>query len=206
VVTKLLRTKLFIPLPKHRLVSRQRLLEQINQSTIDKLTLISAPPGFGKTTLLSEWISLNPDKSRIAWLSLDKGDNDPVMFWAYVITSLQSIEPDMGAEILQALLAPQIPAIQPLLNDLINEITNTSENIYLVLDDYHLITSKQVNEGMQSLIDNQPQNLHLILSTRADPPWSLAHLRARAEVNELRAQDLRFNFPEVVEFLNDRMG
>ena len=226
MATLLLRTKLYIPpvrpdpstvseaALRTRLVSRPRLIERLNAGLDRRLTLISAPAGFGKTTLLSEWVAgcgrLQP-KVRIAWVSLDKGDNDPTLFWAYFIAALQTVHPDVGAAVVAALQSPGVagattpPPIEPLLTGLINEIAEIPDPLALVLDDFHVITEQQVHEGVIILLDNMPPQMHLILSSRADPPWPLARLRARREITELRANDLRFTSQEAATFLNEVM-
>ena len=206
VASQLLNTKIFIPPTRPEIVSRPRLLERLSEDEYNKLTLISAPAGFGKTTLLSEWIVNRNLHTRIAWVSLDNGDNDPVLFWSYVISAIQSVAPDLGVEVLTALQSPQPPPIDSLLTDLINEIAVASRPIILILDDYHLITAPQINQRVALLVDNLPPHVHLVISGRADPSWSLAQLRARGEILELRAEDLRFTPQEVSSFLNETMG
>lgn len=205
-------TKFYIPPLRSGLVQRPRLIEQLDRG-IDatNLTLLSAPAGFGKTTLLSEWIRsrIESEKVRFAWLSLDAGDQDPNRFWTYVIAALQTVYPDVGRGVLNALRAPQSRSlpIELLLTEVINEIAAQSHPLILVLDDFHLIDSVQVHEGIVFLIDHLPaQGLHVVLSSRTDPPWPLARRRACGELNELRASDLRFTPQEVATFLNDVAG
>ncbi|HEY74195.1 MAG TPA: helix-turn-helix transcriptional regulator, partial [Thermoflexia bacterium] len=201
--TPLLQTKLYIPPVRPELVSRQRLIEQLNAGLHRKLTLISAPAGFGKTTLLSEW---GAGCGRpVAWLSLDEGDNDSAQFWAYLIAALQTIHEGIGEATLAALQSPQPPSVEPLLTDLINEIAGLADSFTLALDDFHVITDQQVNDGITFLLDNLPPQIHLVLSSRADPPWPLARLRARREMTELRTSDLRFTSQEAAAFLNEAM-
>ena len=209
--TPLLRTKLYIPppRPRERVVPRPRLIEQLDRGLTRKLTLISAPAGFGKTTLLSQWIARGDLRPRVAWLSLDKEDNDPALFWSYLIAALQTVQADLGADLLAAMraLGPQPPPFDSPLVDLINEIAASgADPLSLVLDDFHVITNSQIIEDMARLLDNLPPRLHLVLSSRADPPWVLARLRARGQMIELRAGDLRFTPAEVSAFLNDAMG
>lgn len=215
----LLTTKLYIPSVRPdpsnairtRLVSRPRLIAQLNAGLERKLTLISAPAGFGKTTLLSEWATTSGRP--VAWVSLDKSDNDPTQFWAYFITALQTIQAGLGRDILAALESARSPSIEPLLTGLINEIAKTpppsvpgpGRGLAIVLDDLHVITERQVHDALTFLLDNLPPQMHLTLSSRADPPWSLARLRARGEMAELRAADLRFTAGEATAFLNDVM-
>jgi LuxR family maltose regulon positive regulatory protein len=235
----LLKTKLYIPAVRPKLVARPRLIERLDEGLCSaKLTLISAPAGFGKTTLLGEWIHCRmrgagrecpavstkaraTDHSSVvharhsvpafgfSWLSLDAGDNDPTRFWAYVIAALQTVYPDVGQAALSALQASQsrtLP-VELLLTGLINEVATKSDPLVLVLDDFHLIDSAQVHEGIVFLIDSLPdQGMHVVLSGRADPPWPLARRRARGEMTELRASDLRFTPQEAAAFLNDVTG
>ena len=205
----LLNTKLYIPPIRPNLVPRPRLIERLNAGLHRKLILISAPAGFGKTTLLSEWAA-GCDRT-VAWVSLDKGDNDPTLFWIYFIAALQTVHPGVGAAVMAVLQAPGIagaatpPPIEPLLTGLINEIAEIPDPLVLILDDFHMITEQQVHDGAIFLLDNLPPPMHLILSNRADPPWPLARLRARREMTELRAEDLRFTSQEAATFLKDVM-
>jgi len=215
--TPLLTTKLYIPPVRPdpstglraRLVSRPRLTERLNAGLHRKLTLISAPAGFGKTTLLSEWASQRVGESAdgrpVAWLSLDEGDNDPARFWAYLIAALQTIHEGIGEAALEALVSPQPPHVEALLTGLINEIAEIPDLSALVLDDFHVITDQRVNDEVTFFLDSMPPQMHLILSSRADPPWPLARLRARREMTELRTNDLRFTPKEAAAFLNEVM-
>jgi len=200
----LLRTKLYIPPPRPGLVPRPRLLERLNAGLHSKLTLLSAPAGFGKTTLLSEWIA--GCECPVAWLSLDKGDNDPIRFLAYFVAALQTARDDIGTSAMVALQSPQPPSIQFLLTELINEIAGNLTPLVLVLDDYHHISARPIHDAITFLLDHLPVQMHLILATRADPPLSLARLRAVRELEELRAAELRFTPDEAALFLNDIMG
>ena len=200
----LLSTKLYIPPARPELVPRTRLIERMNAILRCKLALISAPAGFGKTTLLSEW---GAHCGRpVAWVSLDEGDNDPTRFWTYLIAALRTVHPDVGEGALAALQSPQPPPIDLLLTGLINELTQVQIPIVLVLDDFHMITATQVNDGVVFLLDHLPRQMHVVISTRADPTWQLARRRARGEMTELRANDLRLTPEEVAAFLNDVMG
>ncbi len=200
----ILRTKLYIPPVRAELVARQRLVDHLMAGLDRKLTLISAPAGFGKTTLLSDWI--RSSQSPVAWISLDKGDNDPARFLAYFVAALQSIEREIGADLLGALQSPQPPPLQALLTGLINDITALPSPVIVILDDFQFISADQVHDALIFIIENQPSQLHLIISTRVDPPWPLARLRARGEMSELRANQLRFTFTETAEFMHDVMG
>ncbi|MFC2030093.1 LuxR C-terminal-related transcriptional regulator [Chloroflexota bacterium] len=207
----LLLTKLHVPSIRPELVPRPRLIERLNAGLCCKLTLVSAPAGFGKTTLLSEWIASRGSRTPVAWLSLDDGDNDPTRFWAYFVAALQTIpgfrEAGVGDATLAALRTRGTPSGTPPLVGLINEIDEIGESFACILDDFHLISEPQVHQGITFLLDNLPSSTrqHLVLSTRADPPWSLGRRRARGEMAELRVQDLRFTSQEAAAFLNDVM-
>ena len=169
-----------------------------------KLTLISAPAGFGKTTLVSEWLA---DCERpVAWLSLDEGDNDPTRFLTYLVAALQTIASNIGAGVLAVLQAPQPPPTEVILTALLNEITTIPDHFILVLDDYHVIDSKPVDNALTFLLEHLPPQMHLVIATREDPHLPLARLRARGQLTELRAADLRFTPAEAAEFLNQVMG
>ncbi len=203
--TPILATKLYIPPPKPKIVLRTRLIEQLNMGLEDRrLTLISAPAGFGKTTLISEWVAGCGRPT--AWLSLDERDSDPTHFLTYLIAALQTIVPNIGADVLSAFQAPQPPPIEALLTALLNDITTIPDNFILVLDDYHLTDSKAVDNTLTFLVDHQPPQVHLVITTREDPNLPLARLRVRSQLTELRAADLRFTPSEAAEFLNKAMG
>ena len=216
--TPLLTTKLYIPPVRPNLVSRPRLIERLNAGLHRKLTLVSAPAGFGKTTLVSEWIQTMGEATppiAIAWLSLDESDNDPTRFLSYSIAALRTIEANIAKGVLSALQSPQPPPIEAILTPLINEITAFPERIVLVLDDYHLIENQAVHDALTFLLRHLPpdpgpgvrgRGIHLVIATRDDPPLSLARLRARGQLTELRATDLRFTSSEAAEFLNQVMG
>jgi LuxR family maltose regulon positive regulatory protein len=200
----ILATKLYVPPPRLKVVLRPNLIERLNEGLHLKLTLISAPAGFGKTTLVSEWVA---GCSRpVAWLSLDEGDNDPACFLTYLIAALQTIMAKIGEGALGALQSPQPPPTESILTNLLNEITTTPGNFILVLDDYHALDSKPVDEALAFLIEHLPHQLHLVIVTREDPNLPLARLRARGQLAELRAADLRFKSAEAAEFLNRVMG
>ena len=203
----LLETKLYIPKWRSGLLSRTRLVERLNRGTERKLTLVSAPAGFGKTTLLAEWLAAPAASERpAAWVSLDRSDNDPTHFWDYFITALQSVESGVGENALSLLHSPQPPPIEALLTTLMNEINAISDGFTLVLDDYHVIDSSAVNGAVAFLIDHLPPQMHLVIASRADPPLPLARLRVRGELTELRAADLRCTTEEASAFLNQAMG
>jgi LuxR family maltose regulon positive regulatory protein len=198
-MVEILNTKLFIPRPRTNLVSRPRLINRLNAGQDKKLTLIAAPAGFGKTTLLSEWIPRSPHC--VTWLSLDEGDNSPSRFWMYFIAALQTISPELGRGVQALLPSLQPHDIESILTALINEINAFGDSFAHVFDDYHLIENTEIDHGLAYLIDHQPSNLHLIIATRENPHLPLARLRARDQFTELRASDLRFTSSEAAEFL-----
>jgi LuxR family maltose regulon positive regulatory protein len=215
--TPILATKLYIPPPRAKIVLRPRLIEGLNEglSLGRKLTLISAAAGFGKTTLVSEWIASCGQP--VAWLSLDEGDNDPTRFLTYIIAALQTIMANIGAGVLGVLQSPQPPPIESILTALINEITAIPDNpstlplvagqrFIFVLDDYHILDSKPIDNAVAFLLEHLPPQMHLVIATREDPPLPLARLRVRGQLTELRAADLRFTPSEAAEFLNQMMG
>lgn len=196
--SSLISTKLAIPRPPRDLNRRQRLAHLLDQAIYNKVILISAPAGSGKTTLLTEWHSSSEESELpLAWLSLDDDDNDPQRFWTYFAAALNTINPRVGEQVLDLLRSMQTPRIEYVLTLLINGVTSISEDFALVLDDYHLIQSQEVHKELSFLIDHQPPQMHLIISTRAEPPLQLSRLRARGELAELRAQDLRFETDEI---------
>ena len=213
----LLTTKLHIPPARPGLVSRPRLIERLNEGLRlgHRLTLISAPAGFGKTTLLSEWIAGH--KRPVAWLSLDKGDNDPTRFWAYFIAALQTIEANIGTSALGVFQSPgaaqanefaatTLPTIESVLAVLINEIATIPEPFTLVLDDYHLIKAQSIHSALTFLLDHLPSQMHLVIATRSDPRLPIARLRGRGQLTELRLADLRFTLDETAAFLEQAMS
>jgi LuxR family maltose regulon positive regulatory protein len=205
MATPLLSTKLYIPPVRPDLVSRPRLIERLNAGLHRKLTLISAPAGFGKTTLLSEWT--HQTAVPVAWVSLDKADNDSTRFWAYFIAALQRVHESVGESVLVALQSPQPPPIEALLPSLVNDIAAAGPDPFVaVLDDFHLITDRQVHDGLTFLLDNLPPQIHLLLSGRTDPLLPLSRLRGHGELTELRTAELRFTPDEAAAFLNQVMG
>lgn len=200
---QILATKLYIPAPRSGAVLRPRLIDRLKAGLHGKLTLVSAPAGFGKTTLVTAWIAA--DERPSAWVSLDESDSDPVRFLTYLVAALQTIEPQMGAGILKLLESPPPPPIDSLLTPLLNEIVTITQDFVLVLDDYHVLDSTEIDTALAFLIDNQPPRMHLVITTREDPRLPLARLRARGQLTELRAADLRFTPDEATEFLNQAM-
>lgn len=199
----LLETKLYLPKWRPGLVSRPRLLKHIQPQR--KLTLVIAPAGFGKTTLLAEWIAAVSTRP-VAWVSLDQSDNDPAIFWTYLITALQKIQPSLGERSLSLLQSQQSPPIESVLMTLLNELTAIEVDIALILDDYHSISTQTIHHGVGFLLSHFPPHLHLMIASRADPPLLLARLRSHGEMTELRAGDLRFTPDEAAAFLNQGMG
>jgi LuxR family maltose regulon positive regulatory protein len=200
----LLATKLHIPPARPNLVARPRLLERLDQGLAARLILLSAPAGFGKTTLLSAWLAEFP--SSVPWVSLDTGDNDPVAFLNYLIAALRTIEPEIGERARQVLRSPQPPSIESILAMLINELCTLAEDVVAVLDDYHVIDTSAVHDIIAFLLEHLPLRMHLVIATRVDPPLPLARLRARGHLSEIREADLRFTTEEAAAFLNQTMG
>jgi LuxR family maltose regulon positive regulatory protein len=220
MTTPLLRTKLHIPPLRPAIVPRPRLIERLDASADRRLTLISAPAGFGKTTLLSEWVWSHEPRLRVAWLSLDEGDNDPVRFLSYLIAALRSAEADdaeteLGKSALSMLRSSHPPPLESILTVLVNDLTALSGTLAIVLDDYHIIDAQPVHDVLTfllnhlsppTLVGEQPQGVHLVLASRIDPPLPLARMRARGQMAELRGADLRFTPDEIAVFLNQVMG
>jgi LuxR family transcriptional regulator, maltose regulon positive regulatory protein len=202
-----LTTKLFFPPVRHDLVSRPRLLEKVTRGLQSRLILISAPAGYGKTTLLAEWRSGPGSRMPVAWFSLDNEDNNISRFLIYLASALGNIKAGIGEATLAILQSPQPPTTQVILTALINDLTATlTVPSALVLDDYHCITAQPVHEALTYLIDHLPPQMCLVLLTRADPPLPLTRLRARGQLTEIRAVDLRFSVNEAAAFLNQVMG
>jgi LuxR family maltose regulon positive regulatory protein len=207
--TALLETKFYVPQPRRGQVPRPRLSERLDRGAASKLMLVSAPPGFGKTTLLTEWLAAGPaapaGERLAAWLSLDRSDSHPASFWAYVIAALRAAA-GIGESALALLQAPQPPPIETVLTVLLNDLGAITADIVLVLDDYHLIDARDVQDGMAFLLDHLPPGLHVVIACRADPVLPLARLRARGELAEIRAAELRFTPDEAAAYLNGTMG
>jgi LuxR family maltose regulon positive regulatory protein len=201
---RLLATKLYAPSARTTLVTRPRLTERLEEGTKGKLTLVCAPAGFGKTTLLSEWI-LQSELS-VGWLSLDEGDNDPTRFLSYVITAIQSVKADVGKETLSSLRSAQPPPTQIVLTALVNELATVPHDLALILDDYHVLDDEPVHAAVAFLLEHLPPQMHLIIASRTDPPLSLSRLLASGNLTRLSDSDLQFTPPEAVTFLNEAMG
>jgi LuxR family maltose regulon positive regulatory protein len=206
----LLETKLYLPRRRDGLVPRSRLSERLDRGAAARLMLVSAPAGFGKTTLLAEWLAQRPataaDGPSAAWLSLERSDSDPASFWTYFIAALRTVAPTVGASELGLLAEPKPPPIHSVLTTLLNDLGAVGSDIVLVLDDYHLVDSREIQEAMGFLLDHVPPRLHLVIASRADPALPLAGLRARGELVEIRAAELRFTLEEAVAYLNGVMG
>ena len=206
----LLDTKFYIPRSRRDLVPRPRLSQRLDRGSALKLVLVSAPAGFGKTTLLTQWLAAGPaapgDQRRAAWLSLDRADNDPVSFWAYVIAALRTAAPGAGEGALALLRAPRPPPVETVLTVLLNDLGATAGDIVLVLDDYHVIDAGEVQDQMAFLLDHLPPQLHVVIAGRADPALPLARWRARGELAEIRAAGLRFTPGEAAAYLTEMMG
>ena len=204
VPTPILATKLYAPPHRPELVLRPRLIERLNEGLHRKLTLISAPAGFGKTTLASEWIA--GCKRPSAWLSLDEGESDFARFLTYFVAALQTMKADIGTRVLAALQSPQQAPAESVLTSLINEINAMPHDFILVLDDYHAVDARSVDDALAFLLEHLPRQMHLVIATREDPNLPLARWRARGQLTELRAADLRFTAAEAATFLNQAMG
>jgi len=223
----LLATKLTPPPPRADLTLRPRLIDRLRRVTEHQLTLVVAPPGFGKTTLLSAWLtsvrleardlrlveeppsqasSLKPQAPGIAWLTLDEADNDPVRFWTYLVAALEQRWPGVGADVAALLRAPQPAPIDTVLTVLVNAMAATPGTLVLVLDDYHVISAAPIQQALATLIVYLPPNFHLVIASRADVPLPLARLRARGQVAEIRAVDLRCTSDEAAAFLRTMLG
>jgi LuxR family maltose regulon positive regulatory protein len=200
----LLKTKLYRPLVRPELVSRPHLMRRLDEGFNDKLTVVSAPAGYGKTTLVSAWAL--ECKCPVGWLSLDNEDNDPVRFLAYLIAAAQTIKPNLGQEMLNVLQSAQPPVIINLLPELINQLDEVQTHFALVLDDYHAITSPEIHRAVAFIISHQPPQMHLLLITRIDPPLPLPQLRVRGQLTELRQADLCFTEVETTAFLKQGLG
>ncbi len=203
----LLTTKLRAPRTRPNLVARLRLREALAAGAGRTLTLVSAPAGFGKTTLLTEWSEDRSGGERsVAWVSLDESDNDPARFLAYLVGALRVTEEGIGEGVLASLRSPESPPIEAVVGALVNELAGVEQEITVVLDDYHLIASEPVHEAVSFLIEHMPENVRLVVASRTDPPLTLPKLRARDQMTEIRAADLRFTPEEATAFLGDVMG
>jgi LuxR family maltose regulon positive regulatory protein len=221
---QLLTTKLYVPPARAQLIARPRLLTRLDAGLGGKLILLSAPAGFGKTSLVAEWLgrrleagdrrlaesppasSLRPLAPSVAWVSLDAADSDPLRFWSYVIAALDMLQPGSGTAAMALLQSPQPPPTEVVLTPLLNALSALAADAVLVLDDYHLVEAPAIHAALAFVIEHLTPRLHLLITTRADPPLPLTRLRARGELTELRAADLRFTAEEATAFLTELMG
>lgn len=212
----ILATKLYIPPPRPNAIQRHGLFARLDDSVLHKrLTLVCAPAGYGKTSLISGWLAWNRGKGETAakelsrpgwaWVSLEEADRDPIRFFSYLIAALQTILPGMGQGIVDAFAWPDCPPLDVLLVELLNEINGHSQPFVLVLDDYHVLCSREIDSAVAYLLDHLPPQMHLLIVSRDVPSLPLARLRARGELAELSAEDLRFGLAETEEFLNQVM-
>lgn len=207
-------TKLYRPAPRRGFVARPRLREKLRLGTESGLTLVSAPAGFGKTALLADWLGdAAAQDRRVAWLSLDPGDREPAVFWSSVIASLQSAVPGVGSTALEQIGSQPLatePVLTTLVNDLVNDLADVTRDVardvWFVLDDYHTVDSQAIGTGMTYFLEHLPPQVHVVVGTRSDPGWPLARWRARGELVEIRAADLRFTPDETAAYLNDVAG
>ncbi|HWI55426.1 MAG TPA: LuxR C-terminal-related transcriptional regulator [Desulfobacteria bacterium] len=205
MVNPILTTKLFMPTSRPDIVFRPLLIQKINQGLAQgcKLTLVSAPAGYGKTTLITEWLK-TLDRG-YAWLSMDAGDNNPQRFFTYLVAALQTIVKELGEEVGNLLRSPQLPAPETIATLLINQVVDKGESIAMVLDDYHLITNEYLNRTLEFIIENSPDIFHIVIATRHDPVLPLGRWRGRNKLTELRIDDLRFNDKEAEAFFSQTM-
>ncbi|MGG4439975.1 LuxR C-terminal-related transcriptional regulator [Brevibacillus fortis] len=197
-------TKLYMPPPRLKIVTRHRLIEQLNEGLNRKLTVISAPAGSGKTTLVSDWLA-SGDRP-VAWISMDEGDNAPARFLTYLFTALQNIGPNIGSGIFPLLHSPQPLPIEWMITTLLREIMAIPNPFVLVFDDYHVLKTGPLDEAISFLLERMPPQMHLVMVTREEPRLPIARLRVRNQLNEVRASDLRFTYSEAAEFLEKVMG
>ena len=199
-------TKFYIPRPRESLVRRPRLSERLRQATRAKVTLISAPPGFGKTTLLADWLAAYASDDVIpVWVSLDATDNESVAFWFGVATAFHRQVPTAGETALMV-EGPQPPPIETVVTNLANELGSVGSDVLLVLDDFHVIDASDIQDQVSFLLEQLPTSAHVVIATRADPPFPLARLRAQGQLVEVRAADLRFTREEAAAYLNQAAG
>ncbi|MGB7876128.1 MAG: hypothetical protein WBL25_17225, partial [Anaerolineales bacterium] len=204
---RLLETKFHTPLWRSDGVIRPRLLDRLQAGLIEqrKLTLVAAPAGYGKTTLITSWLHSFSKSTRNIWLSLEKSDNEPARFLSYWAAAWNRISDFVLEDILELLNAPQLPPFQNILDEIINPLAQLKEPAILVLDDYHIVTNPLIHEMLEYFLEHQPGQAHLVITTRSDPPLPLARLRARGQMIEIRASDLRFTEEEAGHFFNQSM-
>ncbi|MGE5248898.1 MAG: AAA family ATPase, partial [Bacteroidota bacterium] len=205
MVEGLLKTKLFAPPSRPNQVARRALLDKLNEARQMGIpcVLVSAPAGFGKTTLVSDWV--RSSGAPFAWLALDEGDNNVLRYWRYVDAALQTIDTHIGEALREALYSTQTPVMEQIITGLVNDIILSEKQFILVLEDYHVIENAAVHESLDFLLDHVPPQMQLVITTRSDPPLHLARRRGRGQLAEVRATDLRFSLGEIATFLNQRM-
>ena len=202
----LLLSKLSVPVLRRTLVRRASLSGRIEEALERKLTVVSAPAGFGKSTLLSTWVAAaSGGDRRVAWLSLDSRDDDPARFWRYFVTALTRLGRGCGETALALLSSPQAPQVVTMLTTVLNDLEALTGEVVLVLDDFHLIASDSIHGPLGFLLENLPPGVHLVIATRADPPLPLSRLREQGELLELRAHDLRFGPEDAMTYFG-QMG
>ena len=199
----MLLTKLHIPQAGNNVVHRSELFEKLKSGLSRKLILVSAPAGYGKTTLLSDWI--NQNKITAAWLSLDTGDNDPAVFLSYVISGIQSIHAYFGQSALRLLNSPNSPSVESIASLLINDLLIINKNLFLVLDDFHLIRNAEVLKVLTYFLEHIPVNIHFVILTRSDPALSLSRLRSQHQLVEIRLSDLSFSANDISVLFNKKL-
>jgi LuxR family maltose regulon positive regulatory protein len=201
---QLLATKLYAPTTRTNLVTRLRLTARLDEGVRGKLILVCAPAGFGKSTLLSEWVL--GSELPVGWLSLDEGDNDPARFLSYMIAAIRTVEADIGERALSLLRSSQLVPTQVVLTMLVNELAAVPHDLALILDDYHLIENEAVHTALAFLLEHLPPQTHLVIASRTDPPLPLTRLLAGGQLTKLTASDLRFTSEEAGAFLTEAMG
>ncbi len=207
IQSQLLATKFYVPTSPRALIWRPRLSALLDESLKYPLTLVSAPAGFGKTMLLSAWTQALPASSPlVGWISLDEEDNDPLLFWTYVLSALDQQQPERFTPLLKSLQSPVAPPLTSVLTALLNSVQGSAEHLVLILDDYHVITEQQIHTTLWYLIEHLPPHFHLILATRVDPPIPLSLLCLRRQLLEVRTNQLLCTAEETKAFLHQAMG
>ena len=200
--TSLIATKVQVPAARVNLVDRPRLLNKLDAALKYSLLLVSAPAGFGKTTLVSEWIRHIEQKGiSTAWLSLDEQDNDPTRFWEYFISAMQTSKPMIGKTAMSFLNSNEKPDIDAIVTMVINDLTAIPADFTLVLEDYHYIKNQEIHRSLNFLLERLPPRMHLVVVTRLDPALRLAHFRGKGMLSEIRAEELRFTIKETEDLL-----
>jgi ATP/maltotriose-dependent transcriptional regulator MalT len=188
--------KVAAPLVQPGTVTRARLLQQLDEDGARRLSVVVAPAGWGKTTLLAEWARMARNRDRVAWLTLEEADDEPNRFWTYLVTALRAVAPDLGEGALAALRVPGVDPLDVALPTLLNDVAASGSRHVLILDDYHVLTDVRIHEAVEFLLTYLPPSLHLVIAGRFDPPLPLARMRARGQLTEIRAADLRFTASE----------